>query len=454
MASIPKNKFFKSIIEEIYNDSNITDDLPWITVGPVRLTNAYNSLNYIDLKIWPSHYFIPKHYDAPEYTGDEPVFSRHEWMTTMADYEYHQKRNKQKITKSKICVYGIALNEIKHVDRFMESAKDADLVVIADTGSTDGTAERLRELGAFVFDINIKPWRFDLARNSSLALIPKDIDICVSLDLDEILQPGWRAEIERLWTLNTTRIRYKFDCGNGVIFKKEWIHSRNGYMWRHMCHENIVPTGNIPEVYVDSNMILALHSPDDSKSRGQYLNMLRSSVKEDPTGPRSSFYYARELTFNSLWRESIEEFNRYLKLPNAYWTVERSYAMKCIGKAYNHLGDIYNAEKWLYLAAAELPNARESWCELALLFYYQSRWEECFALSMKTLKITSNVAEHTADTTVWGYLPHDLASIAAWHLGIKKVAIEQAKLAVNAAPDDTRLIDNLNALLDGQNDLD
>jgi glycosyltransferase involved in cell wall biosynthesis len=88
------------------------------------------------------------------------------------------------VNKVKTCVYAIALNEIKHVDKFMEASKDADVVLVCDTGSTDGTVERLRELGAVVHCIKQQPWRFDVPRNTALNLIPSDIDICLSIDLD------------------------------------------------------------------------------------------------------------------------------------------------------------------------------------------------------------------------------------------------------------------------------
>ena len=47
----------------------------------------------------------------------------------------------------KICVYAIAKNEIKFVERWYESVKEADYVCVLDTGSTDGTFERFKELG-------------------------------------------------------------------------------------------------------------------------------------------------------------------------------------------------------------------------------------------------------------------------------------------------------------------
>ena len=47
----------------------------------------------------------------------------------------------------------------------MASMAEADGVYVLDTGSTDGTAERLRALGAVVVEERVEPWRFDTARN-------------------------------------------------------------------------------------------------------------------------------------------------------------------------------------------------------------------------------------------------------------------------------------------------
>lgn len=81
----------------------------------------------------------------------------------------------QSSNKLKICVYAIARNEEQFVERFCASAKDADLILIADTGSEDNTAVKAAECGATVYDICITPWRFDKARDAALALIPRAI---------------------------------------------------------------------------------------------------------------------------------------------------------------------------------------------------------------------------------------------------------------------------------------
>ena len=55
--------------------------------------------------------------------------------------------------KYKVCVYAICKNEAQFADRWMDSMSEADQVVVLDTGSDDGTAERLRERGPPL------PWR-------------------------------------------------------------------------------------------------------------------------------------------------------------------------------------------------------------------------------------------------------------------------------------------------------
>jgi len=342
----------------------------------------------------------------------------------------------------KICVYAISKNEEMFVERFCNSAKDADLILIADTGSTDMTADLAQDCGAQVHEICITPWRFDDARNAALALIPKDIDVCVSLDLDEELQPGWREEIERVWTKGTTRLRYGFDWGAGIVFKYEKIHARHGYRWTHPCHEYPIPY-LIDEQYADTDMLMVIHKPDPTKSRGQYLHLLEMSVKEDPNDPRNAFYYARELSFHAQWHRAIEECNRYLALPNANWANERCYAYRVISRSYDALGDWDNAIKAARQGVIEAPYTREPWCEIAKLAYQRHQWAECYGAAKSALAIEQREWVYTVDPAVWGSLPHDYASISAYHLGILPEALKHAKLAIELDPDNERLKNNL-----------
>jgi glycosyltransferase involved in cell wall biosynthesis len=345
----------------------------------------------------------------------------------------------------KIAVYAISKNEEKFAERFCKAAKDADLIFVADTGSYDKTVEILEANGATVGHIYISPWRFDDARNAALHMLPSDIDVCVSLDLDEVLQPGWREEIERIWVPGTTRMRYHFDWGMGIAFPYEKIHARKGYRWHHPCHEYPVPD-RIEEKYVDTNKLLVVHQPDPTKSRGQYLDLLRVSVEEDPNCPRNAFYYSRELRFNGQWQKAIDEGQRYLALPRATWINERCYAMRVIGQCYQELGNMEHALHWLRKATAEAPHTREPWCELAMACYLTSRWAECYGAALTCLSIKDRELVYTIDPSVWGAKPHDLAAIAAWNLKLYDSAKKHAMDAVELEPEDPRLRANLEAI--------
>lgn len=343
----------------------------------------------------------------------------------------------------KIAVYAISKNEEQFVERFCQSARDADYIVIADTGSTDKTVELAQQAGAQVHQIAIKPWRFDRARDAALALVPGDATICISLDLDEVLEPGWREEIERVWTEQTTRLRYKFDWGQGISFYYEKIHHRIGYHWHHPCHEYPVPDVRTQEVWAHTDRLLVTHHPDNSKSRGQYLDLLDLAVTEDPDCPRNAFYYARELSFYGQWQEAIVACNRYLLLPRATWANERCYAYRVMSKCYGELGDFASALKYARLACAEAPGTREPWMCLATLCYRIHAWAECYSACLNALAITDKALVYTMDPQVWTEQPHDLCAISAWNLGLRDVALAQGLLALDYAPDNQRLIKNV-----------
>lgn len=343
----------------------------------------------------------------------------------------------------KIAVYAISKNEEQFVARFCDSARAADFILIADTGSTDRTIEEAELYGATVHEICITPWRFDLARNAALALLPRDIDVCVSLDLDEELQPGWREEIERVWKPETTRLRYLFDWGAGIAFYYEKIHARHGYRWHHPCHEYPVPDARIVENWAQSDMLMVIHKPDPTKSRGQYLDLLELSVKEDPDCPRNAFYYARELSFHGKWREAVAACEKYLSLPRATWPNERAYAYRVMGRSLAEVGDLWPAEIAFNKGCIEAPATREPWSDLAGLLYRQSRWPECYAAALRGLAITNREAVYTVDPEVWGHKLHDLAAISAWNMGLIDEARKHGAMALELSPNDARLIENM-----------
>jgi hypothetical protein len=50
------------------------------------------------------------------------------------------------------------------------------------------------------------------------------------------------------------------------------------------------------------------------------------------------------------------------------------------------------------------------------------------------------------DPEVWGALPHDYASIAAWHLGLKEEALRHGRLALDKEPGNERFAANVSMM--------
>lgn len=347
----------------------------------------------------------------------------------------------------KIALYTISKNELKFCERFYESAKEADYVIVADTGSTDGTVEKLRDLGATVYSITVDPWRFDDARNASLNFVPADTDVCISIDLDEVLTPGWRAELEQAWTAQTTRMRYPYwwsvnsDGTPGVSFWYDKIHSRNGYRWVHPVHEILQPA--IPEVQTYCDKFTLKHFPDSTKSRGSYLGLLELSVKEDPQNDRNSHYLGREYMFYGKHDQAIEELTRHLSLKTATWAAERAASMRFIGRCYAAKGQPEQAITWSLKACAEAPGDREPWVELAKNYYSQHNWAGVFYAANQALSITERPASYICEPFAWNHEPWDLKALAAYYMGMYEIALSCGEKALELSPIDERLKNNV-----------
>ena len=287
----------------------------------------------------------------------------------------------------------------------MASMAEADGVYVLDTGSTDGTAERLRALGAVVVEERVEPWRFDTARNRSLELVPEDADICVCTDLDEVFHPGWRAALEAAWTDGTTQAVYRYtwnfnaDGSEGTVFWIEKIHARRGYRWTHPVHEVL--------------------------------------ERQEGWGP------GRKYLFYGRWDDCIRTLERHLSLPTAVWADERCASMRFLARAWRQKGRPEQARRWLWRAIGEAPHLREPYLELARLLYEEAEWDGVVYLCRQALAITDRPQTYICEAEAWGSLPWDLLSLGLYHTGRRGEALEAARQALALSPEDGRIRDNV-----------
>lgn len=347
----------------------------------------------------------------------------------------------------KICVYAISKNEKKFVKRWYESMKEADEIYVLDTGSTDNTVNELKKLGVNVYQEIISPWRFDTARNKSLDLVPKDTDVCICTDLDEIFVSGWRQEIEKFWTKETTNARYNYNWSLDefgkpkVNFYIEKMHSRDNFIWTHPVHEVLKYKGtNQHSITIDS--ITLNHYPDHKKSRSSYLKLLELSVKEDPEDDRNMHYLGREYMFNQLHDKCIKTLKKHLKLKSATWTLERAASMRFIARSYKAKNDFKNAKKWYLKAINEAPNLRDAYVERALLAYEENNYKAIEKYCLKALQIKNHQKVYINETFSWDSTIFDLLSLSYYYQKNYLLSLYFVDIAISMNPNDERLLNN------------
>lgn len=274
----------------------------------------------------------------------------------------------------KVAVYAIAKDEAKHVRRWMDSMKEADGVYVLDTGSTDGTPDLLRECGANVSEFKTwAPFRFDLARNLSMDLVPHDYDWCACTDLDEVFRPGWRDALEKavMDGISGNVVPNGAICDFITSFSSDgkplarmdyWkFHARGAVRWREPIHEYLAWKETRQYVKVDT---VLEHHPDDGKSRAHYLGMLERAVVED-ANPRNLFYLGREYLYRGNPIGAVATLSQYLMHPASTFKEERAWALRFVARACRETGNPNAAIRWYVAASKEAENQRESLVEYA-----------------------------------------------------------------------------------------
>jgi hypothetical protein len=136
----------------------------------------------------------------------------------------------------KIAVYGVCKNEEYNIREWYSHIKNADYVMLLDTGSTDNTIQIAEELGIDIFSAYFSPWSETNAKNTALSLLPKDIDICICLDLDQVLiTDNWKDILNNIVNdFGIAQCEFKMHTGyldNTITMLTGLIHKRNSISW-------------------------------------------------------------------------------------------------------------------------------------------------------------------------------------------------------------------------------
>jgi tetratricopeptide (TPR) repeat protein len=315
-------------------------------------------------------------------------------------------------------IYTIAKNEAHNAAAFMHAVEGAPVYVL-DTGSTDGTPDILRELGANVTVREISPWRFDHAREAALALVPNDSDIlCVSIDMDERLETGWQHKLRDEWVpgANFGNYRYIGEWRDkertlpAVESARTRIHARQGFHWERAVHEVPAPDADTVLRTCDTS-ILVRHYPD-GKQRN-YAPLLTTILEANPNDADARLQRGGEYAQKGEWDNALIDYAAWLRLTHGDDRPVLRYrrATTHIARAtcYYHLEQQDRALRAFWEAVAAEPICREAWVHLAHVHKTMGDTVMALACAQKALAIQAPPYYACTDSFCWSDFPTTLA---------------------------------------------
>ena len=338
----------------------------------------------------------------------------------------------------RIGIYALAKNEIQNVPRWEDSCREADVRVVTDTGSTDGTQLELEHRGVEVRRATISPWRWDDAHNAAMQGLPANLDLAIRLDLDEALAPGWREALEEIWTPGTTRARCRYEWAPGQVIWCDRIHGRQGFRWRVATHEWLHAWDGSPQLEKDLDRLLFIQRRAEGKKHGHDLSLLETAVAEAPGDARARWYLAREYGFaGKPLEEQAACWDSYLALPGGN-PHERAFALRQLASLRPS-----DARRYLVLAALESPAEPEAYLRLA--YDAQEKADPAGALywARFACQAPPQAENHASEHAAYGAMPMEVAVQAAILLGRLEEARQFCRLGLSRRPDHPQLLEIL-----------
>jgi len=315
-------------------------------------------------------------------------------------------------------IYTIAKNEAHNVEGFMQSAEGCPVYVL-DTGSTDNTVELLKEHGAHVVQKIIDPWRFDTARNEALALVPDDVDVCVSVDMDERLDTGWQEKLKAEWKGNVGSYFYIAEWADeactipSVQSPRTRLHSRHDYEWHRQIHEVIRPLEGVEQEWCDTSIVVKHYQ--DGKQR-DYSPALKELLADDPTDADAWLQLAGECHQIGNYKEALDAYKQYLKVigdnEQDFMRYRRSHAWISIAQCLHTLGRNDEMVRAFLSAIAAEPNCREAWTHFSHVALQMGNAPLAYGSAMTAYSIKQPPYHAATEAACWGELPKEIADHA------------------------------------------
>jgi glycosyltransferase involved in cell wall biosynthesis len=201
-----------------------------------------------------------------------------------------------RMTSATVCLNMIVRNEAPVIRRCLDSVSPfIDSWLIVDTGSEDGTQDRVREcLRLKPGELHERPWRnFGENRNEALALARGGADYLFFIDADETLSlpPGFERG-----DLAADGYYLTCDYAGTSYHRCALVATRLPWRWDGVVHECLACDDRFSLETLDGPRIHIRHDGVRSRDLQTYARdaaLLEEAVRANPTSTRDVFYLAQ-----------------------------------------------------------------------------------------------------------------------------------------------------------------
>jgi glycosyltransferase involved in cell wall biosynthesis len=317
------------------------------------------------------------------------------------------------MNRQSVCLNMIVKNEAEIIGRCLASVLPfIDAWVIVDTGSTDGTQERIRTILAGVpGELHERPW-IDFAHNrtEALRLAHGRGDYLLFIDADETLDADASFEMPELnadayWI----RVRY----GGCTYLRKQLVRNSGGWRYEGVVHEYITSGGPHREDHLNGLTTIPRHDGARARDPLTYrrdAELLEKALETEPDDPRSRFYLAQSYRDAAELELAIEHYERRAKMGG--WPEEVWYSLYQVACLKQRLGRPWPEVMNDFFTAYQLrPDRAEPLWHLAV--HYQAIHE--YAIAHLFLTRAAAIPE-----------PHPSRLFIEWTLYSFRIAVEWA----------------------------
>lgn len=276
------------------------------------------------------------------------------------------------MTKLSACL--IVKNEKDHIRDVLSSLAGVDEIIVVDTGSQDNTVELAREFTPDVF--TDYQWNDDFAEARNHALNKCTGDWVISIDADEILEPGGVAKIRALLeNARPDQLHFSVDMTAKFTGNKHnlprIIRNDGQVRWVGAAHETLYPVQrNLTDIVIEYGSSTA-HALDPDRM----LRILAKVCDSLEATPRDLYYYAREYYYRQDYVNAMRIWEEYVSI--ATWLPEKNDALLYISRCSFYTGQGDKARKVCGEVILNNPDFKEALLFMAELHHepWKSKWE-------------------------------------------------------------------------------